>query len=299
MWRQPLKWNRRAEKTGVREKVFCASIADVFEEWTGPIVDHNGHRMWIARDGNGLPIPETPQGSFANCRPMTMDDARDRLFRLIDSTPNLTWQLLTKRPENILKMWPVEQCCDCYGAEQRGISCGTCGNTGHHHYRRGNVWLGTSISDQETADEWIPRLLPACDLSPVLFLSAEPLLGPVDLRLEEQSHAERIGQVIMGGESGPGARQCEVEWIRSIVKQYRKAGVPVFTKQLGAHVIDRDTTAAHSCPEEECWPAGTKTNIHRVLLKDSKGGELDEWPEGLRVRQFPKISLAATAPILP
>jgi hypothetical protein len=61
-------------------------------------------------------------------------------------------------------------------------------------------------------------------------------------------------------------------------------------KQLGAHVIDHDTTGATHFEPEECWPDGTKTDHHRVLLKDKKGGDWSQWPEDLRIRQFPAPS---------
>lgn len=74
-WREPVKWNKQAEKEGVRRRVFCASLADVFEEYMGP----NAAEIALARL---------------------------RLFRLIESTPHLIWLLLTKRPENVLPFVP-------------------------------------------------------------------------------------------------------------------------------------------------------------------------------------------------
>jgi protein gp37 len=167
-----------------------------------------------------------------------------------------------------------------------------------------NAHIGTSIANQTDADKNIPHLLriPAA----VRFLSIEPLIGPVNLGEwftrpsrdaemlldpyyskdgfdpsgSQPTYPLRIVKppsiqwVIVGGESGPGARPCSVEWIQSIVAQCRAAGVPVFVKQLGAHFID----AAYS----DC--AGE----HRPPLRDRKGGDPSEWPADLRVRQFPK-----------
>jgi len=96
-------------------------------------------------------------------------------------------------------------------------------------------------------------------LAPVLFLSAEPLVGPIDLQLDQ------VDWVILGGESGPNARPCESEWMRSIKSQCRADGVPVFVKQLGK----------------------------RADLEDPKGGDPAEWPRDLRVRRFPATSLTA------
>ncbi|MBL9048474.1 MAG: DUF5131 family protein, partial [Tabrizicola sp.] len=102
-----------------------------------------------------------------------------------------------------------------------------------------NCWLGVSCEDQATADERIPLLLqtPAA----VRFVSAEPLLGPIvfdqQVHLERRTKiltgasAPRIDWVIVGGESGPKARPCDVAWIRSIVQQCKAAAVPVFVKQ--------------------------------------------------------------------
>ena len=93
-----------------------------------------------------------------------------------------------------------------------------------------------------------------------------------------------IHWVIVGGESGPGARPCLVAWIRSIVRQCRDAGVPCFVKQLGAVV------QYNGCGL--IWPEGTtKHDIGgewRVLLRDKKGGDPAEWPEDLRVREMPE-----------
>jgi hypothetical protein len=99
-----------------------------------------------------------------------------------------------------------------------------------------------------------------------------------------------IHWIIVGGESGGGARRCDVDWVRWIISQCRKAGVPVFCKQLGADVYDINTTSAGEFPDEMCWPDGTKTDCHSVLLKDSKGGNMEEWPADLRVRQMPAVA---------
>jgi protein gp37 len=189
-------WNREAEKAGERHRVFCASLADVFED-----------------------------------RPELID-WRVELFELIDTTQQLDWLLLTKRPENVRRMWPDNR-------------------------SRENVWLGTSVSDQATADVWTERLVGLRHLAPILFLSAEPLIGPVTI-----PHLDQIDWVIVGGESHRSAkiaRHCDDEWIRGVIKQCDLSKVPVFVKQLGT----------------------------RQELKDKKGGDMAEWPTDLRVREFP------------
>jgi len=223
-WKAPLVWDRAAKADGVRRKVFCASLADVYEDWQGPILSSGGTIMgkdYRASVGNRL----------------TMQDVRRRLFDLIDVTPNLDYLLLTKRPENILSMWDDMP-------------------RGFPHKRRDNVWLGTSVENQEWAEKRIPELLRCRELSPVLFLSCEPLVGPLDLTritagfnvsldalrgevasnlsgyLVDDNHPA-IDWVITGGESGLKARPCDPEWFRSLRDQCDAAGVPFHFKQWG------------------------------------------------------------------
>jgi protein gp37 len=207
-WKKPLKWNRDAARDGVRRRVFCASLADVFE-------DRNELIAW-----------------------------RDELFALIAETPHLDWLLLTKRPENVNRL--VAQLCwpDTGRLMPYGLPT--------------NVWLGTSVENQEQADKRIPELLkvPAA----VRFLSMEPLLGPVKLNSVQYNNGGsgggvlldvlggefstiagsgykcgRIDWVIVGGESGPNARPMHPEWARSIRDECQAAGVPFFFKQWGEH----------------------------------------------------------------
>lgn len=120
-----------------------------------------------------------------------------------------------------------------------------------------NVHLGVSVEDQKHAELRIHALrnTPAA----LRFLSCEPLLAPVDLAGHlSPAHGGAIGWVVVGGESGSGARPMELDWVRSIVNQCRDAGVPVFVKQLGS-----------------------------VWAGSGKGGDMDAWPADLRVREFP------------
>lgn len=270
-WQQPIQWNREAEKSGTRPRVFCASLADVFEDWDGPIHDSKGNRL--ANDFNGAfrPIQRLDVSLTS------VNDVRKRLFWLIDETPNLDWLLLTKRPENIRSMYLAQH-----------LDGGTTGRIKEfmddvesrdvHPYFRRNVWLGTTVENQEQADKRIPELLKCRDLSPVLFLSCEPLLGPVDigrwtdrglecsacawkgeesksngLKHFEDSHlddmefecptcghpcghtplSEHIDWVIVGGESGHDARPMHPDWARSLRDQCQSAQVPFHFKQWG------------------------------------------------------------------
>lgn len=195
-WGEPLKWDREAGEAGVRSRVFCASMADVFDA-------------------------EVPQAW------------RDRLWALIHETPALDWQILTKRPNLINKLgiggtWPA------------------------------NVWLGTSIESHEQI--WRIDELRKVDAA-VRFLSLEPLIGPVG------GSFSGIDWVIIGGESGGGAREFDILWARDVIIKCRQSGTAVFVKQLGAKpVLD-----------------GAK-----VMLRDHKGGDIEEFPADLRIREFPE-----------
>lgn len=234
-WRAPLKWNRDAEKAGVRKRVFCASLADVFEDWQGEILDHNGNTLVREQAGDRAYKTARSDGDYL----VTMSDLRRDLFALIDATPHLDWLLLTKRPENIRRMWPQIVCEMCGGTGQDpqpedDPRCDECDGTGGIPPRRRNVWLGTSISDQATADRYVPDLVKCRDHSPVLFLSGEPLLGPTTLDLTG------IDWVIVGGESGPHARPMHPDWPRALRDQCQAAGVAFHFKQHGEWLAIND-----------------------------------------------------------
>lgn len=216
------------------------------------------------------------------------DEFIDRIWNVMALRPQHTFQVLTKRPQRMLAYVRDAQ-------------------------RLPNVWLGVSMENQQTADERIPILLqtPAA----VRWISAEPLLGPIHLepfllgvckdcgspRADCQQwrrsgklaccpdcrHLERLDWVVVGGESGPGARPCHIGWIRSIVQQCHEEGVPCFVKQLGAvSYVERELTG---------WPAETFFNDalnglpgYDAKLTDKKGGDPWEWPVDLRVREWPR-----------
>jgi protein gp37 len=207
---------------------------------------------------------------------------------LIGRTPNLTWLLLTKRPDNFAPR--LQSAWRWMAAVPRFTSLAAM--RVHEWVDEGkppaNVWVGTSVEDQIRADERIPALL---DIPAVgRFISAEPLLGPVRLcdtgairiakRDDPTGRCRDIDWVIVGGESGPGARPCNVDWIWSIVRDCRGASVPVFVKQLGARPVGRWTKSPQESGLGEGWPAGLK-------ITHKKGGDPAEWPENLRVREFP------------
>ena len=208
-WKQPLAWNRKAEREGTRPRVFCGSLCDVFE----------------ARDD--------------------LDEHRSRLWDLIEQTPNLIWLLLTKRPEEVMRRIPEDwhdrkcEACGVIDPEPEPLDDGDPGCPEEAMiFLDGwpsNVWIGCTVEDQQRADERIPHLLriPA----PVRFLSMEPLLSAVDLAYTCFNGADSFGSmpgiswVISGGESGPRARPSNPDWFRSLRDQCRGGGVPYFLKQ--------------------------------------------------------------------
>lgn len=103
-------------------------------------------------------------------------------------------------------------------------------------------------------------------------------------------HSGLIHWVIVGGESGPGARPCNVDWIRDIVRQCREAGVPVFLKQFGSNVVDH---CDEFTPQATLWPESNGPvadwGTGDIRLRDKKGGDPAEWPADLRVREFPAV----------
>lgn len=167
-WNEPLKWDRVAEKEGRKHLVFCASMADVMDD-------------------------EAPEGQ------------RERLWKLIDATPNLIWQLLTKRPQRYEKYLPEA-------------------------FEHSNVQLGTTTEDQPNYDLrwWILR-----DICRVMqltsWISYEPALGPLTMLTQE----ELPDWIIFGGESGANRRPCEREWADNLLAECRNHGVKFFMKQMG------------------------------------------------------------------
>lgn len=200
VWNDPLRWDRAAEKAGVRRKVFCASMADLFED---------------RRD---------------------LDEPRARVFALIERTPHLDWQLLTKRPEAVMRLVPESW------------------REGFPH----NVWMGTTVEDGRRERERLEHLrgIPAL----IRFLSCEPLLSDLAIdpwlrcphcaytQADERHHGDHhvcvskspgakipdyVHWVIAGGESGPGSRPMHPNWVRSLRDQCALADVPFFFKQWG------------------------------------------------------------------
>lgn len=170
-----------------------------------------------------------------------------------------------------------------------------------------NVWHGVSVEDQKRVVR-VNELLQIP--SAVRFLSVEPLLGPVDLsrwfhpfEISRDDEGNDLGSagggsdidwVIVGGESGKGARPCDLAWIRSIVAQCKAAGVQCFVKQLGAHVAARNDEVSDwfgQCGHLSLSRTGRfQGATGRVTgFHDPKGGNIAEWPDDLRVREMPGV----------
>lgn len=225
-WKKPLTWNTEAHASGQRRLVFCSSLADVCEN----------------RDD--------------------LLEARARLMRLIEMTQDLTWLLLTKRPENFLPLfgrrwssgWPK------------------------------NVWAMTTAEDQKNADVRLALLskVPAA----VLGVSYEPAIEAVDFVRAQRGHARKVDWIIAGGESGTGARPFHLNWARAARDACRETGAAFFMKQVGAHAHDTHADGRPICrAKTSCTGFG---DWNRTLaFQEPKGGDPAEWPEDLRVREFP------------
>lgn len=162
-----------------------------------------------------------------------------------------------------------------------------------------NVWLGVSVENQHFADERIDLLLrtPAA----VRFISAEPLLGLIDLtKTMTKAHdaggevelpmdalrtivPRHLDWVIVGGESGLGARPLDVAWARFLIQQCKAAAVACFVKQLGARPKGINEYIGTPFDGDGCG----ETMTEPLRLFNKKGGDPSEWPEDLRVREFP------------
>jgi protein gp37 len=237
-------------------KYFWCDMTDLFGSWvpdewidrcfaTMALTPQHTHQVLTKRaDRMREYFKETPLPEFGP-EAVAFDGAHARVFsRMVEMMlPTVDGRRLNRTCELLDELYPGEE-----GFMRR--------------WPLPNVWLGVSVEDQQRKDRIdILRETPAA----VRFLSLEPLLedlGALDLR--------GIDWCIAGGESGPGARPCDVAWIRSIVQQCKAADVPVFVKQLGA----KPTGPERSVPE---W----------VEQLDSKGGNWEVWPADLRVREYP------------
>lgn len=239
----------------------------------------------------------------------------DRVFAVMARATRHTFQILTKRPERMReylthddvgqRVAELAMSQACRGSFDECSEDWTADEAWNYvdGWPLPNVWIGVSVEDQATSDARIPVLLntPAA----LRFVSYEPALGPVDFTAIGKTSQSDPGfsaltctdddegplgdavldWVIVGGESGPGARPFDLAWARSTVGQCQAAGVPVFVKQLGR------------------WPASQTVEAGWVPLCDDVGhlagsappsgghgkhGDPAEWPHDVRVQEYPQ-----------
>lgn len=235
-----------------------------------------------------------------------------------------TFQVLTKRPERMRSFLAAGD----HGILRQFMLLQQNGGTATRHVFRAldikrrddiewrwplpNVWLGVSVENQHFADKRIPLLLqtPAA----VRFISAEPLLGPIDVRWRcadgggfvqylpapgppdpPRSKNRYLDWVIVGGESGPDARPFDIAWARSIVRQCKASRVPVFVKQLGQNAIVRNDERdedwpGYTVPIDDDYEPRYQGEEAPLVFHNRKGGNPAEWPEDLRVREMPTVT---------
>lgn len=214
-WKKPLQWNREAEKAGVRKRVFCASLADVFD-------DH----------------------------PSIEPTWRADLWNLIERTPHLDWLLLTKRPENIERFIPDRW--DDYGYYRlhgklsdgpplpRNIWFGISAEDQANFDVRWFVF--------ESAIHHLYPQVVFLSLEPLLSsINIQVALDEIDLGDEDRNYWTRPADwVITGGESGPNARPTHPDWVRSIRDQCQEANVPFHFKQWGEWALKGSVNSSSS-----------------------------------------------------
>ena len=245
-------------------KIFVCSMTDMFGDWVGD--------AWL-----------------------------DKIFTIMAITPHRTYQVLTKRPERMLSYldsfayrFPdfIESVCADFGekfypekceydSEGSAKSCEFLSFSTNLDFSLPcvlpNVWLGTSIENQKAVSDRAFHLFKLHNRGWTTFYSVEPLLESVDLHIPNYP----VSWVIAGGESGKDARPCDYEWLLYIVEQCQKTDTPVFVKQLGSN------------PGGICTKSAS--NIFAPhFIKDSKGGDIQEFPLPIQVREFPKVLTTAS-----
>ena len=272
---QPLHWRRP-------RKVFVCSMTDLFGEWVpDEVIDRVFAVMALSPQHTFQVLTKRPERMRAYVADRGKHgfeySAAGRIVDVIIDDKSPAFSLIHGDPSYVVKYFDWEH------------------QEGEPWWPLPNVGLGTSVEDQPRANERIGHLLatPAA----VRFLSCEPLLGAVDLAHIDTMDPDEdpgfsalvcgpddegtidtvIDWVIVGGESGPGARPCDIGWIRGIVGQCQAAGTAVFVKQLGAKPFTSNAGLPWADEHPVTW----------YRYKDRKGGDMAEWPKDLRVREFP------------
>jgi protein gp37 len=277
--------------------------------WTGKVVPQPDHL--------GLPLHwKKPRRVFVCSRsdlfhPKVKFEYIAAVFGVMSACPQHTFLVLTKRPERARDFFGWLTAHGSRRGETARYSAWSHAtnyvDTKNDHYRGPwplpNVHLGVSVESQEYADERIP-LLVQCPAA-VHWISAEPLLGPIELRMNMPNERilrwyrpmiEQLDWIVVGGESthikkNP-ARPCNVQWIRSIVQQCKDANVACFVKQLGSNafleeeatvVAFDDGTAAKLGVER-----GVTTPTTRRITWKGKGDDRALFPKDLQVFEYPE-----------
>jgi protein gp37 len=196
-----------------------------------------------------------------------LDVWREKLWDLIRATPWLDWLLLTKRPQHLKKLVPPDILKRC--------------------------WIGVTAGTQKGWDTRVPYLL-EIDCA-VRFVSVEPMLEPVKMA-EEQGRS--IDWVIIGGESGGRfkVRPFLVNAARDLVHECSKYSIATFFKQMGSRTLDAHDVGLDGTTEP--WPVGTNrvqaagSELVQIRLKHPKGEDMSQWPEDLRIQEFPRARAA-------
>jgi len=233
------------------------------------------------------------------------------MFAVMASTPQHTYLVLTKRHERMAHFfeWLERTAANAQvlflndplswrrgqilagAALRKSIKTRAATEIAEAGWPLSNVWLGCSVEDQAAADARLPILLELAARGWHTWASVEPLLGPVDLQLDAgcesggpQGWIASPGPewVVVGGEAGPGARPCRVEWVRDVVRQCREAGTACYVKQIGARPRANNVIG---------WNAHMEWNPdgYSPRLRSRSGADPDEWPPDLRVREFPEV----------
>lgn len=281
-WGDPVKWNLSPAA------LVCPLCGDEHMPMRWATLKANEHKAPLRCMRPGCDGKVIPRRARVFCASLAdwLDDENvpiewfADLLKLIHDTPNLDWLLLTKRPQNWrarveavhdtlqdqhghsegddplfdLRCWLNEW---LYVANLKQAKCGPA-----------NVWIGVSAGADQSAALDIPAR--------VHFLSCEPMLHQVNAEL-----LRKFDWVIFGGESGSKARPCNLAWIDEGLALCRTHRVAGFVKQLGAKPY---WSPGDGLYPSERWPA-----VGPLKLKDSHGGDMDEWPEDLRVREFPTV----------
>jgi protein gp37 len=280
-WRDAIRVNKQAAAKGERVKWF-PSMIDWLDKMPAGIIDQEGKRL----------DPIAVLADFLN---------------LIRLTPNIDWLLLTKRTEN----WRESIQLVIDGIEEENPDSEEVDflmwitEWFFDEKPPANVWIGCTVENQEYADKRILELLkiPAV----CRFVSYEPALGPVDFTQIKEApftvinaltgegikaeYAPRwVDWIIVGGESGPKAREFKIEWAADTVRQCRSAGIACFVKQLGAFPTCENANAFDWPDDAVLVENGSCVASCLARLKDKKGGDMAEWPEDLRIREFPSVN---------